>query len=233
MVSRRTTTWRTTGLVLIAYLGLTAPARADVITTSASFTSFGPVSLERFDTMGGTRVLTAVDITYTVDPLTIFIHGENFRSTPVTTTATLGGLVTFSGPPSANISFPVNGSETYTLGPSDGVAGSGPDYFEDAVEFTFFGTRVGVPSQFIGTGNFPLTVGGGGPVGFSPTINHPSSFPASIEGTVAVTYTFDSLVTVPEPSTIVLFGVGTLALCGYGWRRMKLAATCSLTVTNK
>lgn len=218
------------GLIILGWACTSSSARADMITTSASFTVpatlppvFAIVSLDRFDTEGGTRVLTGVDIEYTIDPLTIFLKGENFRATPVSVSAAISGSVSFTplpgGPPSATFSFPVNRSKTYSLGPSDGVAGSGSDYFEDAVGFSFFGTRSGVPAEFIGTGTFDLRIPASGNVVFTPAVTIPPGFPAELGGTVMVRYTFDSSSAIPEPSSITLCALATLATCGYAWRR--------------
>lgn len=46
-----------------------------------------------------------------------------------------------------------------------------------------------------------------------------------IAGAIAL-YGTASIEPIPEPSTIVLFGIGILVMIGYGWRRHKLIADC-------
>ena len=69
---------------------------------------------------------------------------------------------------------------------------------------------VGVGAAFTGTATFAgSSIGVGSPSG----IDAPSTFLA-----------FEVNATVPEPSTIALFGIGAIAVFGYGWRRKRAAA---------
>jgi hypothetical protein len=49
--------------------------------------------------------------------------------------------------------------------------------------------------------------------------------PGATGGGVDVTVQVTS--SVPEPTSLVLFGIGSLGLLGYGWRRRQQTAACS------
>lgn len=195
-------------LGLIALVLFPTTALADMITTSASFSDFGPVTLNQFNTEGGTLTLTSVETVFVVDPLSIFISGTSTDSGSVLVT-TSGSVYLTGGPPSADISIPTSSTNSYNLEPGD---------FQETISISTSSSQMSTPSDFLGTGQYSLTVGASGNVNFTGgSVIIPLSFPADINGSVSVTYTYSdngSGSTVPEPSSFALLVSGIVVLAG-------------------
>ncbi|MAY74941.1 MAG: hypothetical protein CMJ31_09565 [Phycisphaerae bacterium] len=211
-------------------------AAADVMTTSASITvdsnspDFGTVNpvLSRFDTMGGTRVLTGIDINLQLAGSGTIVV-ENFSETAYSAGewSVEGGVnwIYLAGMPDGGeetgsfIPFfglggfgiaPVTGDIEAGMGPFDPFGGGMPGRFE--VDFDGEGDSVLAvdPSNFdvfIGTDDI---VGVFGP--FTDLLLDDPNFALSastqdllFSGTLSLTYTFD---VVPAPGVAATLGFG-------------------------
>ncbi len=138
------------------------------------------LTLDRFDTLGGSRELTAV--TFFFDAVVDMTVGvENLGDTPVDSS---DYSFSFELTEQSNWSIPfspgVLGGNTaptpsVSLGASDGIEGSGADFheyvfgIEDLDIFSFFEVSEEDHSAFIGTGQFTVDI--------TPLVSFPSSPP--------------------------------------------------------
>ncbi|GJM24856.1 MAG: hypothetical protein DHS20C16_12710 [Phycisphaerae bacterium] len=171
---------------------------------------FPTFSFDLFDTMGGTRTLTGVNLTLDATS-TLEVFTENLGSQPINNwDFDFAVLPLFEILGVKKASFPFEGAPyptvTLNLDAADGVQGSGPDYahipersisLDDSVDvntfeiFNFEG--VGTVDAFVG---LPFLI----PFPPGPT---DTSWIRSETGTLTITYDY-----VPEPSAIALLGGG-------------------------
>jgi len=217
-------------LVLILAMGVTvilaSPVKADFIQQNAHHdfgidpgaSSFGPQYMggffTQFDDLGGTRILERVTLTYGITAsahVTIENDDEYMMTGPGTLNLTVHLGVSPSWPSSIDM-YSDNG--VGILEPSDGVSGSGPDfydfgiilldggggYWETTSNLDWFSS--GNPEdEFVFNGSAGFTLDG------MSGLLTVSDFTSSMDATLTYEYSV-----VPEPTTIILFGLGALVL---------------------
>lgn len=203
--------WLVAGFAAIWF---TTPAYAAMMTQVLPFDYVGgpfpEFTIDKFDSMGGTRTLTGVTIE--LDSTTsLDVNAENFSDAPVN-----DWFVDFAVFPRLEIldakktSFPLGAAGfphlTADLAPSDGVEGSGDDFIQfPTTSVNIHGDAELLPSEF------PLFEGSGSstalltlPLSIAiPPVPVSFDFSRRDVGTVSVTYEY-----VPEPSTFVLLTLG-------------------------
>ena len=214
-------------ILLAALVALPMAVHGAVIVNTVSFgpatVPFGPtaVNLPQFSLNPAllTKVTLELNATLKAD-----ITAENNTASSVTATAWIIGNANAVGPSGLNpvASFAGIVAGPFPLGPTDGVAGSGPDFS------SFGGTLSATQSSsdatvnpvdfgpFLGFGTFPVNVAGNGGwavFGVSDSRVTVSNFAGL--GTVKITYEY-----VPEPHQFAM--LGALGLVGFAfWRRLK------------
>lgn len=215
---------------LLAFLLLCGSAKAATIVQTQTF-SFVPAATQdltfnRFDTLGGTRILNSVTITTSLTKTGGALYVDNDSgigasgSISQTVTLNLGSedvsMVSSLGQP---IGTNVRALTSYfvTLGGDDG---DGAGYQAGGVDWggtTFAESTVNqtreVSSSFqgsyTGTGTFVITADGDQSINTSSVGGANGSFePASASGFVTITYDYTSLTPVPEPGPWMMVGVG-------------------------
>lgn len=202
---------------LAAGLTLTGMASALQISDTQNYslpvpTSGASVAVSQFDDLGGTRILNwiTLELNSTIGANTT---GENDSTSAGSLTMNLSGnasadLFTLSTATIVNTS-----AGPQSVGATDGITGSGPDFFN-------FGTVSGSDldsdtilsgfAPFIGTGTINVTINANGGFNISGVSNSTlqvANF--SADGTVKVIYDYTQ---VPEPTTLSLLSLGGLAL---------------------
>lgn len=211
-------------VALSALLLNVSSAAAGVVTETSAFSfPLSPgsqnLSIPKFDTLGGTRTLTSVQLKVDAT-VQANITAENDSAVSGNMGVDLTGLVKAStvGPLSAS-AFILGSAGPVAVSASDGNPDTGPDFVDfgllsgnDANSAT---TLVGL-AAYIGPGFLSVLVNGNG--GFSATgvtdsTIHVTDFEAF--GNVDVVYTYDETGVVPEPASIVvwsLLGLGGVFL---------------------
>ncbi len=202
-------------LLAVVVVGLsTGPAQATVITQTFAIDHgeepFPQLSLDYFDTMGGTRTLTGVSIE--LDAVaSLDINAENLSASPVTGWFLDSAILPrFEILDAKKSSFGI-GASPYPLlsadfAASDGVEGSGPDFVQfetnstnlhgdidfNPIDFALF-EGIGSVDALL---NLPLSFAIPPlPIGFAATRHE--------VGSLVVTYEY-----VPEPSTLAMLSIG-------------------------
>ncbi|MBX9791704.1 MAG: choice-of-anchor E domain-containing protein [Pirellulales bacterium] len=220
-------------LVAVSLVGLAADrAFGGIVVESAPFAfplspGSQPLSIPKFDTMGGTRTLTQVDlkISGSVEAL---VTAENDSAIGGNMGVDLIGLLKASipGPLSTSAGI-LQSAGPVAVAASDGNPGSGPDFVD-------FGLISGAGSNststnsglaaYIGPGFLAGTASGNG--GFS--INGVTDSTSKITnfqalGTVDVIYTYtENNGVVPEPASLIIWSVLGLSVIGAGWVRKRI-----------
>ncbi len=218
------------GLAAVVMAVAGATAHAQFIETHSVTFSFDPalvapgfpdatVQLPKFSTQGGTRTLQLIELDLT-STISANVTGENdSQSTVITITLDLIGSVQAMGPSSlsafANMTQTV-ASPPGSLGPSDGVPGSGPDFYNfgsvagsgngggvlfSPPTFTPY-LYAGGPTQFVDFDIFASAAYQLGGVGNATLVV--SDLLANGEVTIRYTY-------IPAPGAAALFALGGLA----------------------
>ena len=197
------------------------------------------LSLQKFDTMGGTRVLTNVAMTVTLSVPTYSMRVDNDSTTSANVTVVFGtlGSVGFSSSSSTYNGLNTLSGSNFSVGvqtsPDTDVAAnnsdasdafnydSGPDNYQFSTTAVLVGQTTNrmidsaVWSQWTGVGNVnldlvvdlvnTLNLNSGGEAGF---VRFDGVIPSATFAS-EVTYTYN---VVPEPSAVVLGGIGMLFL---------------------
>lgn len=178
--------------------------------------SFGPQYMggffTQFDDQGGTRTLERVTLSYSIIAsahVTVENDTEYFMDTVHVTFTTHLGVIPFASPED------MYGDYGTDLQASDGVTGSGPDfydfgilslpggssYWETTSDLAWFSS--GNPEdEFVFNGSAGFVLGGG----WSPVLTV-SDFTSSMNANLTYEYSV-----VPEPATLLLLGFGALVL---------------------
>ncbi|MGD9648876.1 MAG: choice-of-anchor E domain-containing protein, partial [Pirellulales bacterium] len=186
-----------------------------------------PLSIPMFDTLGGTRTLTQVDLKIFGD-IEAMVTAENDSSIAGSMGVDLIGLLkaTIPGPLSTSAAI-LQSAGPVSVAATDGTPGSGPDFVD-------FGLITGSGSNststttglaaYIGPGFLAGTASGNGGfavTGVTDSTSKITDFQAS--GTVEVTYTYtDNSGVVPEPSSVIIWSVLGLSVVGAGWVRRRI-----------
>jgi hypothetical protein len=186
-----------------------------------------PLSIPKFDTLGGTRTLTQVDLKVSGN-VEANVTAENDSAISGNMGVDLIGLLKASipGPLSTTASILQSAGPVAVSG-TDGVPGSGPDFVD-------FGLVSGAGSNstltnsglaaYIGPGFLAGTASGNG--GFSITgVTDSTSKITNFQavGIVNVTYTYtDNAGVVPEPASVVIWSGLGLSLVGVRWVRRRV-----------
>ena len=186
-----------------------------------------PLSIAKFDTLGGTRTLTQVDLKI-IGSIEAHVTAENDSAIGGNMSVDLIGLLKASipGPLSTSAGI-LQSAGPVAVAASDGIPGSGPDFVD-------FGLLSGAGSNsastnsglaaYIGPGFLAGSASGNG--GFS--INGVTDSTSKITnfqalGTVEVIYTYtDNGGVVPEPASVIVWSLLGLSLAGAGWVRGRL-----------
>lgn len=216
-------------LALAATLTGVASAATVVQTKNYSFVPTGnaPLTFNKFDTSLGT--LTAVTITTNVTKSGGSLSVDNESATPASGTISQTVSITLSGSGVVLLdgSFAAIGnnlsavsSYAATVGADDG---DGPGIHTTGSDYATSGTFATTPTTtetknvnsiffagYSGSGTYGITANGSQGLDTSAIGGAAGSFdPATVFGDVVVTYTYTAI---PEPSSILLGGVGMLAL---------------------
>ncbi|MDX9911874.1 MAG: choice-of-anchor E domain-containing protein [Phycisphaerales bacterium] len=203
--------------VVAALAGL---ASADVTSETQNFSfplSPGGTTLNfaQFDTQGGTRELCKVSFSF--DALIgANVTAENDSTLPAPNFAiNLSGFITIDvGNPAVLSGFAgINQVAGAGVGPSDGVADSGPDFHDfgflsDDASGMDMTTLLADFVQFIGAGTVPVDIDAS--AGFSVSGSTDSTINVTdlaASGSVTITYEYK---VVPAPASVALLGLGGL-----------------------
>ena len=211
---------------------LCGSASAGIVVETVSFAfplspGSQPLSIPKFDTLGGTRTLTQVDLQI-LGSISAQVTAENDSAIPGNMGVDLIGLLKASipGPLSTTAGILQSAGPVSVTG-TDGVSGSGPDFIDFGLvsgagsNSTF--TNAGL-AAYIGPGFLAGTASGNG--GFSVSGVTSSTIKLSgfqALGDVSVTYTYtDNQGVVPEPASVVIWSVLGLSVVGASWVRRRV-----------
>lgn len=195
-----------TGVASALQVSDTQPYSLPVPTSNAS------VAVSQFDDLGGTRTLNwiSLELNSTIGASTT---GENDSASAGSLTMNLSGNVTADLFTLSTASLVNTSAGPQSVSATDGITGSGPDYFN-------FGLVSGSDSDtdtilsgfapFIGLGTINITINANGGFNISGVSNSTlqvANFGA--DGTVKVIYDYTQ---VPEPTALSLLSLGGLAL---------------------
>lgn len=170
------------------------------------------LTFDKFDTMGGTRVLKAVGLEFE-GSVTVQVTAENDSTLPAPEFAIgLTGFVDVSGPAGlAGVGTVSQSAGPVSVGPSDGVPEGGPDFHDfGLLSDTFMGDDLlffGI-DDFIGPGSFDVNVHG--EAGFAASGTTDSAIRTSnfrADGEVTVIYYYNII---PSPGAAALMGLAGL-----------------------
>lgn len=196
--------------VLLGLMSLSTQAAVDFNPRSFSLDSLNDtdtVIFPYFDTMGGTRVLNSVSVSYFFVQAVYSTAIENDSSSPNEVEVSVVGDVAATNLPGFT-SFDVaySASDTQTIAGNDSAFYTLVDIVDNFASPN--------PADFIGTGNFTVTLTGTGLVS-TASLNDPA-LPFSIDvagssvsGDLNVDYTYTAI---PEPASLMLLGMGSLSL---------------------
>jgi hypothetical protein len=173
------------------------------------------LNFQQFDTQGGTRVLKGMSIEGQ-GVVSAFVTAENDSNIAVSNFGiNLVGLVDVNGPGGLDLSFGIaNSAGPVSVGGTDGVADSGPDFFNFGLvngidNDSAFLPAFAIPAAVVGLGTFPIAIDGNG--GFSTTGTTDSTLRVQdfgSSGFIKVTFFYDL---VPTPGTVGLAGLAAVA----------------------
>jgi len=168
------------------------------------------VSLPRFDDMGGDWVLKEVCIEWSAT-VGAAATAENDSTIPAPGfQLNLAGFVTVVGP-EVNGFAGINEVRSQALAPSDGVAGSGPDFHDFGLVTSSNGALVVTNNlaQFIGPGAVAYVINGSAGFSFSGTTDATLGITdLGASGFVSITYKYGII---PAPGVAAVFGFAGLA----------------------
>lgn len=218
------------GLALSCFLG--SSASAGIVVESVNFAfplspGSQPLSIPKFDTLGGTRTLTQVDLKIS-GSVEANVTAENDSVISGNMGVDLIGLLKASipGPLSTSAGILQSAGPVAVSG-TDGVPGSGPDFVDfgliSGAGANSTSTNSGL-AAYIGPGFLAGTASGNGGfaiTGVTDSTSKITNFQAV--GIVDVTYTYtDNAGVVPEPASVVIWSVLGLSLVGAGWVRRRI-----------
>ncbi len=172
------------------------------------------LNFNQFNDMGGLRVLKAVELAFSgsmqanvtaENNSALLVNNFGVNMTGFVSVNVNGGLLS-GGFGLFDSQGPVN------AGASDGVPGSGPDFFDFGLLFDSGNdSDLAAPAPaWIGLGMFAANVSGSGGFATSGTSDATINFADfATAGTVTVTYYYD---VIPTPSAFALFGVAGFAM---------------------
>ena len=186
-----------------------------------------PLSIPKFDTLGGTRTLTQVDLKIS-GSVEANVTAENDSVISGNMGVDLTGLLKASIPgPLSTTAIILQSAGPVAVSGTDGVPGSGPDFVDFGLvsgsDSSSTSTNSGL-AAYIGPGFLAGTASGSG--GFS--VNGVTSSTIKLSGfqalgDVTVTYTYtDTPGVVPEPASVVIWSVLGLSVVGAGWVRRRV-----------
>lgn len=188
-----------------------------------------PLSIPKFDTLGGTRTLTQVDLKI-AGSVEANVTAENDSVIAGNMGVDLIGLIkaAIPGPLSASAAILQSAGPVAVSG-TDGVPGSGPDFVDfgliSGAGANSTSTNSGL-AAYIGPGFLAGTASGNGGfaiTGVTDSTSKITNFQAL--GTVEVTYTYtDNAGVVPEPASVVIWSGLGLAVVGSRWVRRRYRA---------
>lgn len=208
-------------IILMAVFAIAGPVMALTESQTLPFQfSLSPngqtLNFSQFDTMGGTRILTAVTLDLNATERANGTCENDDLNLGGSMSMGLTGFVTGNGGgmgTSALLSFT---SPTVGVTASDGVAGSGSDYHDFGLltdsgsdnDFLILGFPGHDLSPFIGSGLIGIDIAGEGGFSFQG-VSSATMVVTNFEalGDAMITYTYT-----PEPATMVLLGLGGLLL---------------------
>lgn len=216
--------------ILLAFLLLCGSAKAATIvqTQNYAFTPSGNQTLtfNRFDTMGGTRILNSVTITTSLTKSGGSLYVDNDSAVPgsgtisQSVTVSLTSLdVDLSKEPFGALGANVTSTSNYfvDVGSDDGdgseYQAGGPDWggttFADNTVSQTETVRDASETYFAGTGTYAIKVSGVQTTDTAAISGASGAFsPATALGFVTITYDYTSLTPVPEPGPWMMIGVG-------------------------
>lgn len=204
-------------VAIASVMAVAAGASANILQTESAGFGFqlSPnqqiVNFNGFDTQGGTRVLKYVEIEV-FGTIGANVTAENDSDIDVSDFGVnLTGLVDVDGPGGLDASLSiVQSAGPQSVGATDGVSDSGPDFFDFGPVFgNDSDTAIVIAGLAAYTVPFAVTVNGSG--GFSTTGTSDSSLQISnfaTEGSIEVRYYYDII---PTPGTAGLIGLAGLA----------------------
>jgi hypothetical protein len=187
-----------------------------------------PLSIPKFDTLGGTRTLTQVDLKI-AGSIEANVTAENDSTIPGNMGVDLIGLLKASIPgPLSTTAGILQSAGPVGVAATDGVPGSGPDFVDfgllSGAGANSTSTNSGL-AAYIGPGFLAGTASGNGAfavTGVTDSTSKITNFQALGNVEVIYTYTDTPGGVAPEPASLIVWSLLGLSLLGASWVRGRI-----------